>query len=70
MKSALVGENTEVIEGTWAFLYNSKKEAKQALKEIYSTYSENGKADYEIVPQSDVEISDENFNSGLNAYKQ
>ena len=70
MKAALLGHETEVIGGVWAFLYNTKKEAIKALKEISSTYSENGKQDYTILPQSKINISDENYNESLNAYKQ
>lgn len=70
MKVALVGHDTEVVEGTWAFLYGSKKEAKEALAKIELTYSESGISDYEIVPQSEVEITKENYNSALGAYKQ
>jgi len=70
MKVALIGNNTEVVEGKWAFLYDTKKEAKKALKRIDKTYSENGKIDYTIISQTDIVISNNNYNSGLNAYKQ
>lgn len=70
MKNVLLGHNTEVIEGEWAFVYKSEKEAKEALKNVDTTYSENGKSDYELVTESEIVVSDENYNPGLNAYKQ
>jgi hypothetical protein len=69
MKVALIGHGTEVIEGDFAFLYGTKKEAKKVLKNIIDTYSENGKDDYEIVRQSEIEISEDNYNAKLDAYK-